>query len=66
MAATDNEVAALVERARAGEPRAVARLISLVEDGSPLLPQVMSLLGPGRARVIGITGAPGVGKSTTT
>jgi LAO/AO transport system kinase len=58
----------LVERAAKGEPRAVARLISLVEDASPLLPEVMAALAPltGRAVVVGITGAPGVGKSTST
>nr|WP_121256428.1 methylmalonyl Co-A mutase-associated GTPase MeaB [Nocardioides ferulae] len=58
----------LVERARAGEPRAVARLISLVEDESPLLREVMAALAPhtGRAQVVGLTGAPGVGKSTST
>ena len=58
----------LVEQARAGKARAVARLISLVEDESPLLREVMAALAPhaGRAHVIGITGAPGVGKSTST
>lgn len=58
----------LVERARAGEVRAVARLVSLVEDESPLLRDVTALLAPhtGRAKVVGITGSPGVGKSTTT
>lgn len=58
----------LVERARAGEPRAVARLISWVEDGSPALAEVMSLIADraGSARVIGVTGPPGVGKSTMT
>ncbi|WP_343049495.1 methylmalonyl Co-A mutase-associated GTPase MeaB [Nocardioides perillae] len=59
---------ALVEQARAGQPRAVARLVSLVEDASPLLREVMAALTPyaGRAHVVGLTGAPGVGKSTTT
>ena len=58
----------LVARAREGDPAAVARLITLVEDASPLLREVMSALGPdaGRAHVVGITGAPGVGKSTST
>ena len=58
----------LVSRARAGDPRAVARLISLVEDASPLLREVMGALAPhaGRAHVVGITGPPGVGKSTST
>ena len=46
----------------------MARLISLVEDSSPALREVMALLAPraGHARVIGVTGSPGVGKSTST
>lgn len=58
----------LVVRARAGQARAVARLISLVEDGAPQLREVASALAPytGRAQVVGITGPPGVGKSTST
>ncbi len=58
----------LVDQARAGDPRAVARLISLVEDASPLLREVAERLAPhtGHAQIIGITGSPGVGKSTTT
>jgi LAO/AO transport system kinase len=61
-------VTELVEGARAGDPRSVARLISLVEDASPLLREAMAALTPygGNATVIGLTGAPGVGKSTTT
>jgi LAO/AO transport system kinase len=62
------DVADLVARARDGEPRAVARLISLVENASPQLREVMAALAPyaGNAVVIGLTGSPGVGKSTTT
>jgi LAO/AO transport system kinase len=62
------DVPALVESARAGSPRAVARLISLVEDGHPALREVMAALAPhsGNAHIIGITGSPGVGKSTST
>ncbi len=62
------DVPALVDRAREGDPRSVARLISLVEDASPLLREVMAGLAPhaGAAHVVGITGAPGVGKSTST
>jgi LAO/AO transport system kinase len=58
----------LVARARDGDARAVARLISLVEDASPLLREVMAALAPhtGTAQVVGITGSPGVGKSTST
>jgi GTPase len=62
------DVADLVARARDGNARAVARLISLVEDASPQLRAVASALAPltGRAVVIGLTGSPGVGKSTST
>lgn len=62
------DVPDLVERARRGEPRAVARLISLVEDASPQLREVAAALAPyaGRAHIVGLTGSPGVGKSTTT
>ena len=62
------DVASLVEQARDGRPRAVARLISLVEDAHPALREVMAALAPhsGSAYVIGITGSPGVGKSTST
>src|SRR4051812_29519547 len=58
----------LVEAARKGEARAVARLISLVEDESPLLREVMAGLAPhaGHAQIVGVTGSPGVGKSTST
>ncbi|MBA3719885.1 MAG: methylmalonyl Co-A mutase-associated GTPase MeaB [Nocardioidaceae bacterium] len=62
------DVAALVRRGRDGDARAVARLISLVEDASPALREVSERLveHTGNARVLGITGAPGVGKSTST
>ncbi|MDX6275351.1 MAG: GTPase [Frankiales bacterium] len=66
--ARSTDVGDLVARAEQGEPRAVARLISLVEDASPQLREVMAALAPrtGKAMVIGITGSPGVGKSTST
>lgn len=62
------DVASLIDGARAGHARDVARLISLVEDGGPDVPAMMQALAgtSGHARVIGITGSPGVGKSTTT
>src|SRR4051795_12408160 len=62
------DVPALVAEARAGQARAVGRLISLVEDESPALREAMALLAPhaGHAHVVGITGPPGVGKSTIT
>ena len=58
----------LVQRALGGDRTAVARLISLVEDESPLLREVMAALAPhaGLAHIVGITGSPGVGKSTST
>ncbi len=61
-------VSALVAKAREGDARSVARLISLVENGHPALPEVAAALTPyaGRAQVVGLTGSPGVGKSTTT
>jgi LAO/AO transport system kinase len=60
--------AGLVEAARDGNIRALARLVSLVENRSAELRPVMRLIAPftGGARVIGLTGAPGVGKSTVT
>jgi len=60
--------AELVAAARGGDARALARLISLVENASPQLREVMRLIAPhtGGGRVIGLTGAPGVGKSTIT
>ena len=68
MAERSVDVPALVDAARAGAPRAVARLISLVEDAHPALREVMAALAPhtGHAHIIGITGSPGVGKSTLT
>ncbi|OON72012.1 methylmalonyl Co-A mutase-associated GTPase MeaB [Streptomyces tsukubensis] len=62
------DVSSLVAEAREGRPRAVARLISLVEGASPQLREVMAALAPltGKAYVVGITGSPGVGKSTST
>jgi LAO/AO transport system kinase len=58
----------LVSRARDGDARAVARLISWVEDEAPQLREVMAALAPyaGHAQIVGITGSPGVGKSTST
>src|SRR5919106_5966954 len=58
----------MVERALKGERVAIARLISLVEDGGADLGTVMEAIYPhtGRAYSVGITGAPGAGKSTLT
>lgn len=64
----DADVPTLVEQARQGRPRAVARLISLIEGDSPRLREVMAALAPlaQGAYVVGVTGSPGVGKSTST
>ncbi|MBA2637227.1 MAG: methylmalonyl Co-A mutase-associated GTPase MeaB [Solirubrobacterales bacterium] len=58
--------ATLAERLLAGDRRALARAISLVEDDDPEGWEVVRAVYPrtGRATVIGITGAPGAGKST--
>jgi len=60
------EVEALAAGVLAGERRAVARAISLVEDGRPELEALSAGIygATGRAVTVGITGAPGVGKST--
>jgi len=65
---TNVDVPVLVEKARGGDARSVARLISLVEDESPLLRETTAALMPhtGHAHVVGLTGSPGVGKSTST
>jgi LAO/AO transport system kinase len=56
----------LVEGILAGDRRAIARAISLVEDGAPELEALSAALfeRTGRASTIGLTGSPGVGKST--
>ncbi|MFZ8980752.1 MAG: methylmalonyl Co-A mutase-associated GTPase MeaB [Candidatus Nanopelagicales bacterium] len=57
----------LAARVAAGEARAVARLISWVEDGAAGLPEALAALPVReRAYVVGLTGSPGVGKSTVT
>lgn len=56
----------LAERLTAGDRRALARAISLVENRDPAGDRLVAELFPqtGKARVVGITGPPGVGKST--
>ena len=58
----------LVAAARDGDHRSLARLVSLVENGSAQLRPVMRAVTghAGQARVVGLTGSPGVGKSTVT
>jgi LAO/AO transport system kinase len=56
----------LLEDVLAGDPRGIARAISMVEDGAPELRELSAGLyaHTGRAYTIGLTGSPGVGKST--
>jgi LAO/AO transport system kinase len=56
----------LAERLLAGDKRALARAISLVEDNDPVGWELVREVFPqtGRARMVGLTGPPGVGKST--
>jgi GTPase len=56
----------LSDAVRAGDRRAVARAITLVENSDPLAYELVSDLYPetGQAYTIGVTGPPGVGKST--
>lgn len=56
----------LVRKARAGDRRALARAVSAVEDGAPSSSELLRLFhaAAGGARRIGLTGAPGAGKST--
>jgi LAO/AO transport system kinase len=56
----------LAERVIEGDKRALARAITLIENGDPAGSELVREVYPrtGRARIIGITGPPGVGKST--
>lgn len=56
-------IAELLSAARGGSVRATGRLLSLVE--SSRRSEVLSAVGPAATRVIGVTGPPGAGKSTT-
>ena len=55
-----------ISRLRSGEPLALARAISAVENRAPGWSELLKALFPhtGKARIIGLTGAPGSGKST--
>ncbi len=60
--------AELVARAERGEQRALARILTLVEEGGERGDELLRQLRPrtGRAAVVGVTGSPGAGKSTLT
>ncbi len=64
----DSRAQALVAAARAGDARSLARMVSLAENGSAQLRPVMRAVAPyaGQAAIVGLTGSPGVGKSTVT
>lgn len=65
-AASASSVEDLTKRLLAGDGRALARVITLIEDDAPEGRQALRLLYPmtGRAHTVGVTGAPGSGKST--
>lgn len=56
----------LVDALLAGDPRALARAITRVENGEPGTTELLAAIRPhlGRASVVGVTGPPGAGKST--
>jgi LAO/AO transport system kinase len=58
----------LVRRLTSGDARALARAISLVEESAPSAPEILREAFPlaGGATVVGVTGAPGAGKSSLT
>ena len=60
------ELSALVDGVRAGRYRALAQAISLVEGGTAEAERLLASLYPstGKARIVGVTGSPGSGKST--
>ncbi len=60
------EPSTLTARVLAGEPRGVARAISLIEDEDPAATDLVRGIFPhtGRAYLVGVTGPPGAGKST--
>jgi LAO/AO transport system kinase len=57
---------ALIEKILSGDKRSTARAISAAEDGRPEASELLKELFPhtGKALIVGITGAPGAGKST--
>src|ERR1700679_3946445 len=64
--AKDARLDALLHRFEAGEMRALAQLITMVENRAPESSAIIERIYPrtGRAQVVGITGPPGAGKST--
>jgi LAO/AO transport system kinase len=64
--AADFEVAQMIERLRAGDVRALARAVSMVEDGAATAGKLLAACreSVGSALRVGVTGPPGAGKST--
>ncbi len=62
----DGELQQWVDRLRGGDSRALARAISMVENREPRATELLKALFPhtGKARILGLTGSPGAGKST--
>jgi LAO/AO transport system kinase len=56
----------IVERLLSGDRRALARMVTLIENESPTAREYLARLYPqsGRAQIVGVTGSPGAGKST--
>ncbi len=65
---TTADLEGMVERVRAGDRGALARLLTIVERGGPEARTIAAAAHPhgGQAHTVGITGAPGAGKSTLT
>ncbi|GAA1678388.1 methylmalonyl Co-A mutase-associated GTPase MeaB [Glycomyces endophyticus] len=64
MAPLDRPLEDTVAAARAGDRRATARLLTVVENSTADAPALAALVKGGDAQVVGVTGSPGVGKST--
>src|SRR2546430_2925473 len=64
--ASRDSVEGLVDSLLKGDKRSAGKLISLVEDDEPEAVEAVALIFPhtGRAHVVGLTGPPGVGKSS--
>jgi LAO/AO transport system kinase len=56
----------IIERLLAGDQRALARVVTLIEDGAPETRSILAELHAhgGKAHIVGLTGSPGAGKST--
>lgn len=64
----NNDWSELIEKMRGGSVRALSRLVSRIENREPGWMEAMQKIYPlsGKARLLGVTGSPGAGKSTLT